>query len=299
MEHAELKHSGFVGLIGRPNVGKSTLINQLARRKLAIVSEKPQTTRHQIRAVVNLPDAQIIFIDTPGFHKPKDGLGRRLNQKVHNTMAEVDVILFMLDGAAKIGSGDAYLSAELKKVKTPIVPALNKIDLMGAADIAEEKAKAAQLLPGAEAVEISAAKGIGVEGLTARLAGMLPAGPKYYPEDILTDQPEQKLMGEFIREKVIDATREELPYAVAVEVYEVAKRRGRSDLVDVYAKIHVERDSQKGIIIGRAGQTLEKIGAAARAEIEQLLGSQIYLDLIVTVTKDWRRHDRKVEELGY
>ena len=123
MEHAELKHSGFVGLIGRPNVGKSTLINQLARRKLAIVSEKPQTTRHQIRAVVNLPDAQIIFIDTPGFHKPKDGLGRRLNQKVHSTMAEVDVILFMLDGAAKIGSGDAYLSAELKKVKTPIVPA--------------------------------------------------------------------------------------------------------------------------------------------------------------------------------
>jgi len=286
-------------LIGRPNVGKSTLINQLAKRKLAIVSEKPQTTRHQIRAVINRPGAQIIFIDTPGFHKPKDSLGGRLNRTVRNAMAEVDVVLFLLDGAATIGSGDAYLASELEKVKTPIVAALNKIDIMAAEELAAERRKAAELLPGMEIAEISGATGAGLEELTERLAGMLPPGPKYYPDDMVTDQPESLLMGEFIREKVIEATREELPYAVAVEVYEVKKRSRRSDIVDVYARIHVERDSQKGIIIGHEGRVLEQIGSRARREIETLLGSQIYLDLLVTVTKDWRRQERKVEELGY
>jgi len=296
---SELKHSGFIGLIGRPNVGKSTLINQLAQRKLAIVSDKPQTTRHQIRAVINQPDAQLIFIDTPGFHKPKDSLGNRLNKAVRNAMVEVDVVLFLLDGAAGIGAGDAYIVHELAKVKTPKVAALNKIDIMSAVEIADERRRAAQLLPGAEVAELSGATGEGLEPLTARLAAMLPPGPKYYPDDMVTDQPEQRLMGEFIREKVIMIAREELPYAVAVEVYEVKKRSSRSELIDVYARIHVERDSQKGIIIGHGGKTLEKIGTEARRDIENLLGSQIYLDLLVTVTKDWRRQDRKVEELGY
>lgn len=295
----ELKHSGFVGLIGRPNVGKSTLINQLAQRKLAIVSDKPQTTRHQIRAVINLPDTQIIFIDTPGFHKPKDSLGSRLNKAVRNAMVEVDVVLFLLDGAAGIGAGDAYIVHELAKVKTPIVPVLNKIDIMSPKAITGELDRAADLLPGADVAKLSGATGEGLEQLTGRLAAMLAPGPKYYPDDMVTDQPEQRLMAEFIREKIIEVTREELPYAVAVEVYEVKKRSRRSDLIDVYARIHVERDSQKGIIIGHGGRVLEQIGSRARQDIENLLGSQIYLDLLVTVTKDWRRQDRKVEELGY
>ncbi len=296
--HVKLKHSGFVGLIGRPNVGKSTLINQMAQTKVAIVTDKPQTTRHTIKAVLNLNDSQIIFIDTPGFHKPKDNLGRRLNRLVKETMFDVDVILFMLDGAAKIGTGDRYIASQLQEIKTPVVMGLNKIDLLSEAEIETETNKAMDLLPNAAVVQISAAEGDGTDELLAELVGFLPEGPQLYPPDQLTDQPERVLMAEFIREKIIEATREELPYAVAVEVYEV-KKRPKRDLVDVYAKIHVERSSQKGIIIGDQGKVLEKIGRSARLDIEKMLGSHIYLDLLVVVTKDWRRDDRKVEEMGY
>jgi GTPase len=294
----EIEHSGFVGLIGRPNVGKSTLINQLARRKLAAVTAKPQTTRHQIRGVVNLPDAQIVFIDTPGFHKPKDSLGGRLNRKVKDTMAEVDVVLFLLDVAAGIGTGDAYIAHELKKVRTPVVIGLNKIDLLDPEGIAQQRRAAAELAPEAGVLAISAIKGEGLVELVDRLSRMLPPGPKFYPEGMLTDQPEQTLMAEFIREKLMERLRDEVPYAVAVEIYEVKPRKGR-DLIDVYGRIHVERDSQKGMVIGHGGKVLSEIGRLAREEIEALLGSRIYLDLIVKVTKDWRRKDRKVEELGY
>lgn len=270
----------------------------MAKRKLAIVSDKPQTTRHTIRAVVNLVEAQIVFIDTPGFHKPKDGLGRRLNRKVTATMAEVDIVLFLLDGAAGIGRGDRYLANELKGLKTPVVMALNKIDTM-TSEAREKELKSAQgLLADADVLEISGAQNQGVARLVEKLASALPPGPKYYPDDMSTDQPEQVLMAEFIREKLIELTREELPYAVAVEVYEVRRRPGR-DLVDVYARIHVERESQKGIIIGHRGSVLEEVGRVARAEIELLLGSQIYLDIMVKVTKDWRRKERQVEEFGY
>lgn len=294
-----LEHSGFVGLIGRPNVGKSTLINQLVLRKLAIVSNKPQTTRHQIRAVLNRPQTQIVFIDTPGFHKPKDSLGSRLNKTVRNAMVEVDVVLLLLDGEAGIGAGDAYLVHELAKTGTPIVPAINKIDAISSEKLALERKRAAELLPGLAIAEISGVTGKGLDKLIAGLASMLPPGPKFYPDDMVTDQPEKILMAEFIREKAIAVLHEELPYAVAVEVYEVKKRSKKSDLIDVYARIHVERDSQKGIIIGHGGSTLKKIGSEARCDIENLLGSRVYLDLLVTVTKDWRRQDRKVEELGY
>ena len=295
----QLEHSGFVGLIGRPNVGKSTLLNQLARRKLAIVSNKPQTTRHQIRAVINRGNAQLVLIDTPGFHKPKDSLGRLLNKKVRTAMSEVDVVLFLLDGASGIGTGDAFLAQELQSVQGKVVAAANKIDLMTPDEIEVQKDRVGGLLPGVRTHCVSAMRGDGLETLVDELISLLPPGPKFYPDDMATDQPERMLMAEFIREKVIDATREELPYAIAVEVYEVRKRRGRVDLVDVFAKIHVERDSQKGIVIGHGGRTLEMIGSQAREEIEKLLGSQIYLDILVTVTKDWRRQDRKIEELGY
>lgn len=294
-----LEHSGFVGVIGRPNVGKSTLLNQLAQQKLAIVSDKPQTTRHTIRAVINHDGAQIVMIDTPGLHKPKDGLGKRLNLKVRQTMADVDVVLFMVDGAAGIGTGDKYIARELADVRTPVVVAINKMDLLDAERLQEAQERAGALMAQAEVFAISAADGTGLTGLLRDLVRKLPPGPKYYPDDMLTDQPERVLMGELIREKLIEATREELPYAVAVEVYEVARRRRRRDLIDVYAKIHVERSSQKAIVIGHKGQVLAEVGRLARMEIEHLLGSQIYLDLLVTVTKDWRKKERKVEELGY
>lgn len=293
-----LDHSGFVGVVGRPNVGKSTLLNKLAERKIAIVSNKPQTTRHTIRAVINFEGAQIVMIDTPGFHKPKDGLGNRLNAKVRRTMAEVDVVLFLMDGAAGIGAGDAYLAKELRNVRTPIVTAVNKIDLMDEGAVAEAKRAAGGLVEGGAVYALSGANGTGLSEVLHELSERLPPGPKYYPDGVLTDQPEAVLIGELIREKLIEATREELPYAIAVEVTEVKRRRGR-DLVDVYARIHVERSSQKGIIIGHQGSVLSEVGRRAREEIQGLLASPVYLDLMVKVSKSWRNKESKVEDLGY
>lgn len=296
--HKSLSHSGFVGLIGRPNVGKSTLVNQLAKRKLAIVSSKPQTTRHQIRAVITGSDSQLIFIDTPGFHKPKDNLGRTLNRKVRDAMSDVDVILFLLDGEAGVGTGDLFIAGQMKGLKTPVIRVVNKIDLLSSEQIDKQTAKAGDLLPGNEVIDISAAKNTGVDSLIKKIKVLLPPGPLYYPDDQITDQPEKVLMAEFIREKIINIAREELPYAVAVEINEVKKREGR-DLIDVYARIHVERESQKGIVIGHQGQVLEKVGRQARRDIEKLLGSHIFLDLLVVVSKDWRKNERKVNEFGY
>ncbi len=293
-----LEHSGFVGIIGRPNVGKSTLLNMLAARKLAIVSDKPQTTRHAIRAVLNGPRTQMVMIDTPGIHKPRDGLGRRLNAKVRKTMGEVDVVLFLLDGEAGIGGGDAFIAAELAELKTPIIMGLNKIDALDETGLVDQASAAGRLLPEVPVENISALTGSGVESLVGKLTKLLPSGPKYYPDDSLTDQPESRLIGELIREKLINKTHEELPYAVAVEIVEILPR-DKKDIIDVYAKIHVERESQKGIIIGEKGSRLAEVGREARAEIEALLGSQIYLDLIVKVTKGWRRKEQKVEEFGY
>ncbi len=293
-----LEHSGFVGVIGRPNVGKSTFLNTLARKKLAIVSHRPQTTRHTIRAVISAEGAQMVVVDTPGLHKPKDGLGERLNAKVRRTMTDVDVVLFMLDGAAGIGRGDEFIARELVKTRTPLVVSVNKTDMIPPEQLEEQERAANALVPGAEVFAISAMTGEGLDALTQALIKRLPPGPKYYPDGVLTDQPEVVLIGELIREKLINATREELPYAVAVEVTEFSKRR-RRDLHDIHVRIHVERESQKAIVIGSGGSVLEKVGRQAREEIEGLLGSPVYLDLLVRVTKDWRRRERKVEELGY
>ncbi len=293
-----LEHSGFVGVIGRPNVGKSTFLNTLARKKLAIVSHRPQTTRHTIRAVISSEGAQMVVVDTPGLHKPKDGLGERLNAKVRRTMTDVDVVLFMLDGAAGIGRGDEFIARELVKTRTPLVVSVNKTDMIAPEQLVEQERAANALVPEAEVFAISAMTGEGMDALTQALIKRLPPGPKYYPDGVLTDQPEVVLIGELIREKLINATREELPYAVAVEVTEFSKRR-RRDLHDIHVRIHVERESQKAIVIGSGGSVLEKVGRQAREEIEGLLGSPVYLDLLVRVTKDWRRRERKVEELGY
>lgn len=273
------------------------MLNTLAREKLAIISEKPQTTRHQIRAVVNKPDAQIVFVDTPGLHKPKDALGERLNQVVRTTLSDVDVVLFLVDGASGIGAGDAYIAAELAGIRTPVIVAVNKIDQLKPAELADV-IRQAEALGKFEVVSISALKGTYVRRLVRELTALLPEGPAYYPEGVLTDQPERVLMAELVREQVLALTRQELPYAVAVEVDEVRRRKKR-DLIDVRAKIYVEADSQKGIVIGQGGQMLAEIGTRARAEIERLLGSPIFLDLTVKVRKRWRRDSRVLGEMGY
>ncbi len=298
LTRTDLQHSGFVGVIGRPNVGKSTLLNKLVKKKLAIVSSKPQTTRHTIRAVISAENSQMVLIDTPGLHKPQDGLGTRLNSKVRRTMKEVDAVLFLIDGAGGVGRGDQYVARELVATGSPVVLALNKIDLMGPEERESQEKAARALVPDTNLFAISAMTGEGLAELTDCLISGLQPGPKYYPDDILTDQPEAVLVGELVREKLLEATREEVPYALAVEVTEMKKRR-RRDLVDVHVRIHVERDSQKGIVIGKEGRVLADIGRRARLEIEGLLGSPVYLDLTVRVTKDWRRRASKVEELGY
>jgi GTP-binding protein Era len=294
----QLKHSGFVGIIGRPNVGKSTLLNTFAKQKIAIVSSKPQTTRHQIKAVVNLEDAQIIFIDTPGFHRPKDPLGERLNAKVRQTLAEVDLVLFLVDGFAGIGKGDEYIASELKKTATPLILGINKADLLPKDKQKEEIKKAQSLSLKGEIFLISALTGYNLKQLLEHIKQYLPAGPQYYPPDMVTDQPELVLIAEFIREKVYELTREEIPYAVAVEVTEVKPVKAK-ELLEIYARIIVERNSQKGIIIGHQGQLLKEIGSRARRDLERLLGTKIYLDLLVTVKKDWRKQERTVAEFGY
>lgn len=290
--------SGFVAIIGRPNVGKSTLLNCLAKQKVAIISDKPQTTRHKIRAVVNRPGAQIVFIDTPGFHKPKDPLGKRLNEAVRSALREVDTVLFLVDASESIGKGDCYIARELSKLETPTTLVLNKIDKISQDHLEAQLEVARQLGDYQDIVPISSTKGKNVDKLLNEFLELLPVGPRYYPEGVITDQPEAVIIAEFIREKVLELTREEVPHSVAVEVKEVASREDK-EIIDVRAEVYVERDSQKGILIGRGGRMLKEIGRLARSDIENLLGSHVYLELYVKVRKNWRRDVRSLQELGY
>ncbi len=290
--------SGFITIIGRPNVGKSTLVNRLVDKKVAIVSDKPQTTRHKIMAVVNQKDSQMIFIDTPGLHRPKDALGERLNQVVKSTLAESDAVLFMLDAYAGIGAGDEFIARELAGTKSPVVVALNKIDEIDT----ERLTKEINLVKGIgkfdHTIPISALKGDGTDELLGFLDRFLVEGPQYFPDGMISDQPEKILIGEFIREKILWMTKEEIPYSVAVSVEEI-KARKKKDLIDVRAWIYVERDSQKGILIGSGGEMIKAIGKESRIEIESILGSKIFLDLRVKVRKKWRRDARIIDQLGY
>lgn len=290
--------SGFAGIIGRPNVGKSTLLNALVRKKIAIISDKPQTTRHKIRCVVNQKDAQVVFIDTPGFHKPKDELGRHLNKMVKSALDEVDVVVFMVDASQSIGTGDCYIANELLQIETPVILVLNKKDLIDQTEIDAQLEVGKHLGEFADIVTISAASGEGVDELLEKLTVLLPQGPKYYPSDMLTDQPEKTVIAEFIREKAIEVTHEEVPYSIAVEVDEVKKREDK-ELIDVYAVLYIEKESQKGIIIGKGGKKLKEIGTRARKDIQNLLGSQVYLDIRVKVKKDWRKDEKEIHRFGY
>ena len=291
--------SGFACFIGRPNAGKSTLTNALVGTKVAITSSRPQTTRHAVRGIVHRPDAQLVLVDTPGLHKPKTLLGERLNDVVRTTLAEVDVIGFCVPADEKVGPGDRFIAAELAEVRrTPVVAVVTKTDLVRPARVAEQLAAVTELGEWAEVIPVSAVDGFQLGTLADLLVARLPAGPALYPDGELTDEPELILVAELIREAALEGVRDELPHSIAVTVEEMLPREGK-DLVDVHATIHVERDSQKGIVIGRGGERLKAVGSRARRQVEGLLGTPVFLDLHVRVAKDWQRDPKQLRRLGF
>ena len=289
--------SGFVALIGRPNAGKSTLMNKLVGQKVAIMSDKPQTTRNRIMGIVNGEDNQMIFIDTPGIHKPRHQLGEIMVKAAESTFSEVDVIVWVVDVTKELGGGDEYIAERLSKIKTPVILALNKIDLISKGKLLLALVKFNELREFAAVVPISALSGENLIGLTGELTSRLPKGPRYFPEDMVTDQPERLIMAELIREKALQMTREEIPHAIGVDMEEIVTRPNGD--VFVRGVNYVERDSQKGILIGVKGSMLKEIGQQARADMEALLGSKVFLDLWVKVKKDWRNSPKSLLEMGY
>jgi GTPase len=291
--------SGLVALVGRPNVGKSTLLNALLGQKLAIVSDKPQTTRSVVRGVLHRPEGQAVLVDTPGLHKPRTLLGQRLNDLVRGTLSEVDLVLQLVDAAAGVGAGDRFLADELTKVATPKLCVVNKMDAASRAKIAAALQAAAGLGDFAEIVPVSARNGTQLDLLVELILRHLPEGRPLYPEGHTSDEPEQHLVAELIREKALARVRDELPHSVAVLVEEMGPDPERQDLLVIRAFLFVERASQKPIVLGRGGSVLRDIGTQARAELETLFGTQVYLDLRVKVAKDWQRDPRQLSRLGF
>ncbi len=294
--------SGFACFVGRPNAGKSTLTNALIGTKVAITSSRPQTTRHAVRGIVHREDAQLVVVDTPGLHKPRTLLGERLNDLVRETYAGVDVICFCVTADDKLGPGDKFIAAELAQVSTPVVAVVTKTDKVGKQQVGEQRRAVSQLHDRADIVPTSAVNGFQVQHLADLLVAKLPEGPALYPDGELTDEPEQVLAAEMIREAVLEGVRDELPHSIAVTIEEMIPREDRPadrPLVDVYALIHVERDSQKAIVLGKGGSRLREVGTTARKQIETLLGTPIYLDLRVTVAKDWQRDPKQLKKLGF
>lgn len=290
--------SGFVALVGRPNVGKSTLLNRIIGEKVAITAAKPQTTRNRIPGIRTTQKAQIIFLDTPGIHKPKHKLGQHMIEVAKRALEEVDLILFIVDSTVPLGRGDRFIAGYFATQKTPVFLVLNKTDLLSPADIARAQAEYSDLHSFAEIIPVSAVTGDNLALLEDRIICYLPEGPQYYPDNMVTDQPERFIVAELIREKVLQLTRDEVPHSIAVEVQEM-KEREEKNLILVRANIYVERDSQKGIIIGRGGRMLKEIGLKARVDIEHLLGCQVFLELWVKVRKDWRDSVEALRNFGY
>jgi GTP-binding protein Era len=306
---AEAAHrAGFACFVGRPNAGKSTLTNALVGTKVAITSNRPQTTRHTVRGIVHRPDAQLILVDTPGLHKPRTLLGERLNDVVRTTWAEVDVIGFCLPANEKLGPGDRFIAKELAGIKrTPKVAVVTKTDLVDSKTLAEQLIAIDQLgkelgFEWAEIVPVSAVGGQQVQLLADLLVPMLPESPPLYPEGDLTDEPEQVMVAELIREAALEGVRDELPHSIAVVVEEMLPREDRpadKPLLDIHANIYIERPSQKGIIIGPQGKRLKDVGIKSRKQIEALLGTAVFLDLHVKVAKDWQRDPKQLRKLGF
>ncbi|WP_110953308.1 GTPase Era [Anaerosinus massiliensis] len=296
MENNNYK-SGFVAVIGRPNVGKSTLINGLIGQKIVIMSDKPQTTRNKILCVLTQDDAQILFIDTPGIHKPKHKLGEYMVNAAETTLKEVDVILFVVDASEDIGAGELYILERLQSTDKPVILVVNKIDKVSKQQVLPAISRYSDRYSFTGVVPISAKEEMNLDNLLVEIKKYLEYGPQYYPSDMVTDQPERLVIAELIREKVLHLTREEIPHAIAVDIEEMSTRKNED--IYVRATIYVERESQKGIVIGAKGALLKEIGALARKDVENLLGSKVYLDLWVKVKKDWRNRDGILRGLGY
>ena len=289
--------SGFVAIVGRPNVGKSTFMNYVLGQKIAIMSDKAQTTRNKIQGVYTNQDCQIVFLDTPGIHKPKHELGNFMVESAYSALKEVDAVLFMVNAAEKRGPGDDFIIEKLKKIKTPVFLVLNKIDLISPDELLDRVESYQETIPFAGIIPISVLQGNNVQELMTTLTNHLPEGPQYYPSDQITDHPEYFVVSELIREKILHLTKEEIPHSVAVTVDKMEK--DEFDKVHVYANIIVERPTQKGIIIGKGGKLLKEIGVRARKDIEQLLGNKVYLELWVKVEKDWRKKKSHLQDFGY
>ena len=289
--------SGFVCLVGRPNTGKSTLLNALIGSKVAITSDKPQTTRSAVRGILNLDGAQVVFIDTPGYHKPRNLLGERLNEVVRSAWSDVDLCVFLVDAAAGVGRGDERIAKELLTSPAPVMAAVNKIDTAGRPEVVTALATVAELGDFEEIVPLSARTGENLDLLRDLIVGRLSEGPMYYPEGTASDQPPPVFVAELVREKLLARTREELPHSIAVAVEDYEERE--DGLLWIQARIFVERSSQKGIVIGRGGATLRAAGTEAREEIETLFGRKVYLDLQVKVEKDWQRRAYALDRLGF
>ncbi|MBG9448616.1 GTPase Era [Cytobacillus firmus] len=290
--------SGFISIIGRPNVGKSTFLNRVIGQKIAIMSDKPQTTRNKVQGVLTTNDAQFIFIDTPGIHKPKHKLGDFMMKVAQNTLKEVDVILFMVNAQEGFGRGEEFILEKFQSVRTPIFLVINKIDQVHPDELFKIIESYKEKYDFNEIIPISALEGNNVETLLEQIKKYIPEGPQFYPADQVTDHPERFIVSELIREKALHLTREEIPHSLAVTIDKMERREDK-DVVHVMATIIVERDSQKGIVIGKQGKMLKEIGKRARVDIENLLGSQVFLELWVKVQKDWRNKMSQLRDFGF
>ena len=288
--------AGFACFVGRPNAGKSTLTNAIVGQKIAITSSKPQTTRHVIRGILHRPDAQLVLVDTPGLHRPRTLLGERLNDLVRETWSEVDVIGVCFPADEPVGRGDRFIATEVGALKAKIIAVVTKVDLVGPAVLAERLLAVSQLYDFAEIIPVSAVSGHQVEALTDVMVKHMPESPQLYPDDVLTDEPEQVLIAELIRESALEGVRDELPHSIAVLVEEM---QVEGKVTKIYADLYVERPSQKSIVIGSGGERLKEVGSRARAQIEELLGTRVYLDLHVRVAKEWQRDPKQLRKLGF
>ena len=288
--------AGFACFVGRPNAGKSTLTNAIIGQKIAITSAKPQTTRHVIRGILHRDDAQLVLVDTPGLHRPRTLLGERLNDLVREAWSEVDLIGVCFPADEQVGRGDRFISGELADLKATVIAVVTKVDLVDQQTLAKHLLAVSELYGFAEIVPVSAVSGHQVRTLVDVMIRYLPESPQLYPDDMLTDEPEQVLIAELVREAALEGVRDELPHSIAVLVEEMIVEGG---LTKIYADLYVERDSQKSIVIGARGVRLKEVGTRARAEIEQLLGTRVYLDLHVRVAKEWQRDPRQLRKLGF
>lgn len=288
--------AGFACFVGRPNTGKSTLINALVGTKIAITSSRPQTTRHVVRGVLHRPDSQLVLVDTPGLHKPKTLLGERLNDLVRATWSQVDVIGLCIPADEEVGRGDRFIAGEIAQLKAAVVAVVTKTDLVPRARLAEQLVAVSELADFADVVPVSAVTGDQLDVLVDVMAKHLPPSPRLYPDGMITDEPEQVMVAELIREAALDGVREELPHSIAVVVEEILPGE---HLTKIYADIYVERTSQKAIVIGAGGSRLRDVGTRARAGIEELLGTRVYLDLHVRVAKEWQRDPKQLRRLGF